>query len=129
MKYWQGLLQKDRASGYWTLGWTVPFSREKKTFFLISIESVKSNFQLGEFDLHLPFWIVQVPFCQTKLCLFILVKSIFPRRIWLNSLNKQFINSHHILHTFILWSIIQNEVYDIKSERWSWKRKIQWKFI
>ena len=38
----------------------------KKNHFVIQMKLIKNNFDQGGFNLHLSFWIVQVPFCQTK---------------------------------------------------------------
>ena len=44
-------------------------------------------------------------------------------------LNMRFINFPHIFQTSISWSMIHNDVYDIKYESLSGKQEIQWKCI
>ena len=84
--------------------------------------SVKKILQLGGFDLHLPFWIIQVPFCQTRWP-FIKQRALFQEpsdSILHFKLKINYFFKFFIWNTFITY-FAHNEVYVIKSEQWLWK--------
>ena len=96
---------------------------KKKLFFLIWIKSVKNNFQFGGCHLHLPFWIIQVSFCETNMP-FYWSEEPFSKNnlIQFFILNRQFLNLSYFwknliiyfAHVFYgLWGIMKYMVWNL----------------
>ena len=50
----------------------------RKLFLLNLKQKCQNNFEIGEFDPYLPFWVIQMPFCQIKV-VFVDAKTAFTK--------------------------------------------------
>ena len=115
-KYRRGYFKKTKRPGVERFVKSALFFKKKKKFSWFESKVSKTTSSLGEFDLYLPFWIIQALFCQTKVP-FHWSKEPFSKNnlIRFFILNKEFNSSfkyfYHILRTkwgicYKIWKLI-----------------------
>ena len=66
----RGQSEKDKGTDVLVKKCLIWKKKQKQPSFLNWVKNFRNNFQVGVFDLHFPFWIIQVLYCQTKICFY-----------------------------------------------------------